>query len=109
MPNKPKKIRRPWQHARVKHQRAVDMSWYYNDRRWRKFSMAYKERHPFCIQCEAEGKVSATDYTDHIVRLRDGGALDLNDLKDDDFQPLCAKCHAIKSGKEAHGYKQKKN
>lgn len=108
MPNKPKRKLRPWQRERKVQQRSVDMSWYYNDTRWRRFSESYKERHPFCIKCEADGKVSATDYTDHIKRLRDGGAMNLNDLKDEDFQPLCSICHASKSGKEAHGYKETK-
>ena len=108
MPNKPNRKLRPWQRKRVVQQRSVDMSWYYNDRRWRAFSKAYKEQHPFCVKCEAIGKATETAYTDHIKRLRDGGALDLNDLKYEDFQPLCVKCHASKSGKEAHGYKENK-
>lgn len=106
MPNKPKIKQRPWQRKRVAQQRSVDMSCYYNDSRWRKFSKDYKERNPFCIKCQELNIVSSTFYTDHIKRLRDGGALDLNNLKDEDFQPLCVSCHAIKSGKEAHGYRE---
>jgi len=108
MPNKPTRKQRPWQRKRVAQQRSVDMSWYYNDNRWRVFSKAYKERNPICIKCKDKGKISPTFYTDHIVRLREGAALDLNDLKDYDFQPLCVNCHASKSGKEAHGYKENK-
>jgi 5-methylcytosine-specific restriction protein A len=108
MPNKPTRKQRPWQRKRVPQQRSVDMSWYYNDTRWRKYSKSFKERYPFCLKCEELGKVSATVYTDHIKRLRDGGAIDLNILKDEDFQPLCTNCHASKSGKEAHGYKENK-
>lgn len=108
MANKPKRIIRPWQRERKVQSRSVDMSWYYNDPRWRRFSKGFKERHPFCVKCEEQGKVSPSEYTDHIKRLRDGGAVDLNKLKADDFQPLCSNCHASKSGKEAHGYKENK-
>ncbi|MDH7444661.1 HNH endonuclease [Aquimarina sp. 2201CG14-23] len=106
MARRPNKINRSWKPKRVKQQRSVDMSWYYNDSRWRKFSKRFKEENPLCVKCEEKGLISPSRYTDHIQRLRDGGAPDLNDLKDEDFQPLCDKCHASKSGREAHGYKE---
>ncbi|WP_106791680.1 HNH endonuclease signature motif containing protein [Aquimarina sp. Aq78] len=108
MPNRPKKIKRGWKPERIKHQRSVDMSWYYNDPRWRKFSLGFKERYPLCKKCYEIGLISPTAYTDHIERLRDGGAPDLDHLVDEDFQGLCDSCHASKSGKEAHGYKEVK-
>lgn len=82
------------------------MSWFYNDRRWRVFSSGFKERYPLCRKCKKKGVISKTKYTDHIKRLRDGHGADLDKLRDKDFQPLCGKCHASKSGKEAHGYKE---
>ena len=106
MPVRPKKVKRSWKPERVIQSRSIDMSWFYNDPRWRRFSKRFKENNPLCVKCEAEGRTSATKYTDHVKRLRDGHGADLDNLKDEDYQPLCETCHASKSGKEAHGYKE---
>lgn len=107
MPTAPKKIKRHWQKERVKQQRVVDMSWFYNSWKWRKFSKAFKQRNPLCCMCEAEGIATPSTVTDHITRYVAGGpGFELNDLKDKYFQPLCDFHHNQKSGKEAHGFKQ---
>jgi len=111
MPYKPKKINRPWQKKTVKQSRVNDMSWFYQDKRWRKFSKGFKVRHPFCVRCAENDIVTPSCVTDHKVRYVDGGkGFDLDDLKDEYFEPLCDyrfnKCHEKKSGKEAHGYKK---
>ena len=106
MPSKPEKIKRVWKPESKPQSRVVDMSSFYNDTRWRRFSKEFKERNPLCSICAADGKTSPTKYTDHINRLRMGFGSDLNNLKEEDYQPLCDACHASKSGKEAHGYRQ---
>ena len=106
MPNRPTKMKRSWKPERVAQSRAVNMDWFYNDRRWRNFSKRFKEDNPLCIKCAERGETSQTKYADHKKRLRDGHGADLDNLKDKDFQPLCDTCHASKSGKEAHGYKE---
>lgn len=106
MPSSPKKKKRPWVKERKQQHRAVNMNWYYNDPRWRKFSKQFKIDNPLCVKCKAKGLCVPTEFTDHIVRLRDGGGADLNKLNKKDFQPLCGPCHNSKSGKEAHGYKE---
>jgi len=106
MPKSPKIKKRPWIDERVKHSRAVDMSAFYNSSKWRKFSKQFKIDNPICVECERNGLIVKSTRTDHIVRLRDGGGSDLNNLNPKDFQALCTKCHASKSGREAHGYKQ---
>jgi len=106
MPEAPKKRSRPWVKLKVKHARSIDMSWFYNDRRWRKFSANYKKGKN-CLECEKNGVVTPAQVTDHLVRYVDGGeGFDLDNLKDKDFQPLCNEHHNSKSGKEAHGYKR---
>lgn len=107
MPSKPQKVNRSWKPERVVQSRIVDMSWFYNDRRWRRFSTWFKEKHPLCALCEAMGITSKTKYTDHIKRLREGYGADLDELKEEDYQALCDSCHAAKSGREAHGVKHK--
>lgn len=108
MPIKPVSKRKNYQQPRVQHQRTKDMSWFYNDRRWRRFSKQYKINHPYCIKCEEKGIYTPTSVTDHIDVFEvnpEGFVLDA--LKEKYMQPLCDKCHASKSGKEAHKIKIK--
>ena len=103
MPSKPTVKRKPWTEKRVQHQRVKDMRWFYNSRKWRKFSRDYKNKNPFCVQCEADGIVKQSEVTDHIETYEvcpDG--FDLDKLEEKYMQPLCKKCHDRKSGKEAY-------
>jgi 5-methylcytosine-specific restriction protein A len=106
MPIKPKVKRKPWHEPRKQHQRVKDMRWFYNSRKWRNFSKAYKQRNPICVECEQEGIVTPSKVTDHIDTFEvcpEG--FDLDNLKDEYFQPLCSSCHNKKSGREAHSNK----
>ena len=104
MATRPDKKHRPWQVQRQQHERVVDMSWFYNDSRWRKFSKKFKQEHPLCIECERNSIVTPATVTDHLVRYVHGGTgFNLDELNNKDFQPLCDVCHNSKSGKEANG------
>lgn len=106
MPSKPEKKKRSWVPERKQHQRLIDNSWFYNDWRWRKFTKGFKERNPLCIECSKEGVVGATKVCDHKERYSPTAkGWDLNNIKDEYFNPMCDKHHNSKSGKEAHGYK----
>ena len=108
MPTAPKKVKRSWIQERKPHQRLIDNSAFYNSWTWRKFSKRYKQKNPVCVECKKKGVVTAATVTDHIIRFEDGGpGFDLSNLKDKDFQSLCDFHHNSKSGKEAHGFKQK--
>lgn len=103
MPNKPERKKKPWQQERVPFgRRAVNNSKFYNSTKWRNIANSHKKRNPFCIKCKEKNKISATEFTDHIVRIQDGG----DPYKDSNLQSLCAFHHNQKSGKEAHGYKE---
>jgi 5-methylcytosine-specific restriction protein A len=39
----------------------------YQTQRWRKRSLAHRRAHPFCVMCEAEGKVSLATQVHHVV------------------------------------------
>lgn len=54
---------------------------------------------PLCRTCAKEGKTVVAVYLDHIKPINQGG----DKLDRTNLQPLCASCHAVKSGKEAHG------
>lgn len=102
MPNRPKKKNRPWLPERKPFQRHVDNSSFYNGSKWRKVSRLHKEKHPLCVKCLEEGKSTAVEFTDHIVRIEDGG----DKYDESNLQSLCAFHHNQKSGREAHGYKE---
>tara|TARA_R110002020_G_scaffold422547_3_gene631669 strand:- start:26 stop:340 length:315 start_codon:yes stop_codon:yes gene_type:complete len=104
MPNRPKRIKRPWQKERVAFKSVVSHQEFYNSRRWREFSRAYREKNPFCVKCHAKGIVRQSDVTDHIERIKDKGPK----FDESNLQALCHSCHNSKSGKEAHGYKERK-
>lgn len=93
MPHLPfyQKRQRPAQERR----REVDTR--YNTTRWRKVRALYISAHPFCVMCQADGKVVQATVVDHIVPARKGGDF----WSEENYQSLCNKCHASKSGKEA--------
>jgi 5-methylcytosine-specific restriction endonuclease McrA len=107
MPNRPQKKKRPWKPPVDKTpfgRRKADNQDFYNSPRWRKVARAHKEKNPFCVKCEKEGIISAVEFTDHIVRIEDGG----EKYTESNLQSLCSFHHNQKSGREAHGYKEKK-
>lgn len=103
MPNSPKKQKRFWKPERKPFHRAKSNQVFYNSSRWRKAAKRHKEANPICVKCEAEGRVSPAQFTDHIVRIEDGG----DPFDDANLQSLCEFHHNQKSGREAHGYKEK--
>ncbi|WP_121665261.1 HNH endonuclease [Mesonia aquimarina] len=105
MPYKPKKIKRSWVNERKPYgRRLAENEKFYNSWSWRKVRKAFLQKNPTCIKCEAENKVTTAKYVDHIQRIEDGGAK----LSEENLQSLCKFHHDSKSGKEAHGYKEKK-
>lgn len=99
MPNKPKTKKKPWQEDRVPFgRRSVNNYDFYNSTAWRKKSKRHKELNPFCVECEKEGVIAAVEFTDHIIRIEDGG----DKFSDENLQSLCGYHHNSKSGKEAH-------
>ena len=65
----------------------------YGTTRWRKLRKFMLALDPLCRECQGIATV-----LDHIQPVRDGG----NPWEPANLQPLCAACHASKSGKEAH-------
>lgn len=79
-------------------QHAQDNQQFYNSTAWRTVSRGYRSQHPLCRICMDKGLVEAGTCVDHIVPINQGGARwDWANL-----QTLCHRCHARKSGAEAH-------
>lgn len=104
MPYKSKIIKRSWVRERKPFQRSKDNSKFYNSWKWRKARKIFIEKNPVCVKCEAEGIVNEAKFVDHIQRIEDGG----EKFDEDNLQSLCQFHHNSKSGKEAHGYREKK-
>ena len=61
--------------------------------RWRRYRQFFLKLQPVCASCD-----EAASVVDHIVPVRLGGDF----WAPDNHQALCARCHNIKSGEEAH-------
>ena len=78
-------------HARARAPKDTDP--FYLSVRWRRFRDWFISNHPMCMQCEREGRGDVlAQMVDHIVEIKDGGAL----TTEENAMSLCWKCHAIK-------------
>jgi 5-methylcytosine-specific restriction protein A len=68
----------------------------YNSNRWKKDRNAHIAANPLCEQCKKEGRITASNVSDHIIPVNKGG--EVWDWKN--RQALCNSCHNSKSAKE---------
>jgi hypothetical protein len=108
MANKPKKVVRSWVKSRVAFDRKVSYQDFYNARKWRNTSKAYREANPICEceDCKRDEIVKKAEVCDHIKGLgylMDNGIdpYDWNEL-----QSMSHECHNKKSGSESHRSKR---
>lgn len=78
---------------------------FYLSVQWRRFRQWYLGRHPLCEQCEKEGRLTRAAMVDHIVEIKDGGAL----TSESNAMSLCWKCHGIKTANEKNHRKGSEN
>jgi 5-methylcytosine-specific restriction protein A len=65
------------------------------DSRWRRYRSAYLARHPLCVECEREGRVTRATDVDHIVPIK--GQADPLFWREANHQGLCHACHSRKT------------
>lgn len=66
------------------------------DRRWQKARKAFLAKHPFCAECEKNGRYKAATVVDHIKPHRG----DYRKFWDtDNWQALCKSCHDKKTAR----------
>lgn len=122
MPSRPP-IHRPQPRAReVQVQRQVD------DRvrgtatkrgyssKWSRAAKGYIAKHPLCVECQRQGRVTLSAEADHIIPHRYGEAMDSGDQDaidrarhllwdfDRNVQALCKSCHSRKTVQEDGGF-----
>ncbi len=69
--------------------------------KWQQASKGFLKAHPLCTRHELRGDVVAAEVVDHIVPHR--GDMDLF-WKRANWQPLCKRCHDIKTAVEDGGF-----
>ena len=110
MPSLNKSTSRPW--IPKPKERKLTKTWqpdgeniYYHSKKWKALRMQVLREEPMCRECKANGVVTEATVVDHILPARLGGGF----WDRDNLQSLCRKCHASKSGKEAHQPKKYTN
>ena len=61
---------------------------------WQKVSKLFLAKHPFCEECERNGKLTLATVVDHVNPHRGDEVLFWSESN---WQPLCKKCHDSKT------------
>lgn len=62
---------------------------------WRRERAAFLRRHPLCVKCQQEGRLTPATVVDHIIPHRGDQTLFWDESN---WQPLCKSCHDKKTG-----------
>lgn len=64
---------------------------FYASPRWRRFRLSYLRAHPFCADCEREGRHTLAEHVHHVVerKVDPDRAFDETNVKG-----LCEPCHS---------------
>lgn len=79
-----------------KYQRNKETQRFYQSKEWKELRKLKLISQPMCEECLRSGKYVRARMVDHIVPIRQGGAL----LDIANLQSLCWSCHSRKSAKE---------
>ena len=69
---------------------------FYNSKAWKTAKARHLKIEPLCRECKKKGLLVRATVVDHIVPIKQGGAL----LDEGNLQSLCWSCHSRKSAKE---------
>lgn len=65
------------------------------DGKWRNARERFLRKHPLCVKCRENGKLTPATVVDHIIPHRGDPILFWNE---NNWQPLCRDCHGEKTG-----------
>ncbi|MNK92917.1 HNH endonuclease [compost metagenome] len=68
---------------------------------WRKARLGFLRKHPLCKHCQDKERLTEATVVDHIKPHKGDKALF---WERDNWQPLCKKCHDIKTAREDGGF-----
>ena len=69
--------------------------------KWQQASKSFLASHPLCVRCEAMGLITEAAVVDHIKPHRGDKRLFWDRSN---WQPLCKRCHDIKTATEDGGF-----
>lgn len=72
---------------------------FYQSRAWKTFRKSYFMKHPFCVDCRAEGVEAFAVVLDHIHQRSKGGA---DFPEDSGLRGLCTHHDAIRQAKQSN-------
>lgn len=106
MAKSPKKIQRSWRQPVKEFSRPVDLSWFYNQWKWKKTSKAYRLANPLCEceDCKENEIVKPAEVCDHKRGLKFLLDNNIDPFDYDELQSMSKECHNRKSAKERGGY-----
>lgn len=109
MPNKPP-IHRPHARQALAQRQSADRArkraqgTRYNGARWRKLRAAFLAAHPLCVDCQAQGRVTAAEVVDHKVTWDERPDLAYDEAN---LQGLCKHHHDVKTATRDGGFGHK--
>jgi 5-methylcytosine-specific restriction enzyme A len=65
--------------------------------RWRRARAAYLARHPWCVPCQAAGRLKPATIVDHVVPHRGDPVLFWDE---GNWAAMCKRCHDTKTARE---------
>lgn len=75
------------------------------DSRWKKYRFIFLQKHPLCVSCKDQGRLTTATVVDHITPHKGDMRL-FWDPKN--HQALCKQCHDRKTASEDDGFGNKK-
>lgn len=81
----------------------VSRSGFYLTAQWKKLRRYILSNDPLCVMCKAKRYFKRATVVDHIVPLTMDNKQELG-YRLDNLQPLCFKCHAVKTARSTGKY-----
>lgn len=70
---------------------------FYDSALWDRVRKQVLTKEPYCRECRRNKRLTLAEVVDHIDRIQAGGSR----LAASNLQPLCARCHDAKRGRES--------
>lgn len=75
------------------YQKPREKNAFYDTARWRKASEYFRQKNPWCVDCQKAGIDTLAEHVDHIIPITQGG----EQLAESNLQSLCIPCHSRKT------------
>ncbi|NSW92832.1 MAG: HNH endonuclease [Firmicutes bacterium] len=71
------------------------------DVKWQRARKVFLTRHPLCVECQKQGRITSATVVDHIMPHKGNQELFWDETN---WQPLCKWCHDRKTAREDGGF-----